>query len=1312
MFQTTQTHRTTSSAFPLLTAALATVGLISTARAQVQVAGELLVQVNATALPFGPLNAITNTGTMGGVFEARGGAVATPVIGQPNTNATRGIVFDGGDFLQHAASPGGALLNSPDTIVGENPSSSIEAWVLNPDIPDEETIVAWGFRGGPDGSNMSFNYGANGAWGAVGHWGAPDLGWFNGGGAPAANVWHHLVYTYDGTTQRVYSDGVELNSEAVALSIHAGTPILIGAQYDNGAGAVTGGLRASHTLGRLRIHAEALSAAQISNNYAVEKNEFNLGRAIFLTQPQNVSTQETRTASFSVTLQGEPPIALQWYKNNSAVSGANGTTMVQTNLMVSDSGSQFYAVASNFSGGSSFVATSSVATLTVVGDTAPPTVLQARANSSTQIELVFSEAIRPSDATNAANYTLSGPGGLSVTGAALGNDASRVVLTVNAPLLECESYRVAVSGVRDASPSGNVIAAGTSISFFNYGLTGLARRYTFNLPPNPNATGASVPDSLGGAPGVVRNGSGTTTFTGDRVTLSGGDDLVAPYIDLPNGIVSANSTNLGGTGKLTLEGWVRITGTFNWSRIFDIGSTDIGGGVGGEVTGPGGPNNNGAGLDYLMLSASIGTDNNNRRLEFRNEDPAGGGISTVDHATTSFNQMTHFVVTWDEATGQITTYENGNQVSTTFTDDPMSAINDVNVWLGRSNWRGDDNIRGEYDEFRVYSNVLSLAEVRLNNGGGPDNSFGALTSLRIVPSTNVFYTNNVGTVRVLAGFSNGSTQNLALSPCAIYSSSDSNIVYITPDGVLRTVNEGTATVRVVLGGLTNSTQISVIIDSIPPTLVSANARGPREIEVVFSEPLSVGTASEASNFAVSSPGAPPGTINVVSVTQLSDQSRVVLQLDGSLPCEFITVTVSDLEDQSPLRNKIIAGSEIGFFNYIPSGLVHRYTFNNVAGSAAPTTVIPDAMGTANGTLIGSGASFTGQRLILPGGSSASAPYVDLPNGLLSTNSTNNGGSGQVTFEGWVKVTGNRAWSRIFDFGSTGPCCGMGGEITGTGGGGEGIDYFFYSAQNGGDINTRRVDVTNRDQADHGTVGRDFAITNFNQEIHFVVSWNEATGLITVHENGVQRTNMYTVAAMNEINDVNVWLGRSTWTGDANLQGEYNEFRIYDRILGTNEIAFNRAIGPDNILGQPTAFRLEGTNHVQFGRSIPVRALVDFTTRSNVDLTASGCVVFQSSDSSVVTNDSAGLRALNLGSATVTASFNGMSTSIVFTVGYQMQFRGLSAGSSYNLQVASQVTGPWTTIASRTAGPGGVIDFEDVIPRGSQAFFRAVPVSPP
>ena len=57
---------------------------------------------------------------------------------------------------------------------------------------------------------MSFNYGTNTAFGAIGHWDAPDIGW---GVIPSPSRWNHLVYTFDGTTTRVFVNGAQTNSE-------------------------------------------------------------------------------------------------------------------------------------------------------------------------------------------------------------------------------------------------------------------------------------------------------------------------------------------------------------------------------------------------------------------------------------------------------------------------------------------------------------------------------------------------------------------------------------------------------------------------------------------------------------------------------------------------------------------------------------------------------------------------------------------------------------------------------------------------------------------------------------------------------------------------------------------------------------------------------------------------------------------------------------------------------------------------------------------------------------------------------------------
>jgi len=387
------------SLFPVLTAALTAAGLLSTAQAQLHVAGSLLVDVDATSAPLGPITSIPNAGTLGGVFETRAAVNNNPVVAQVSGNGTRGIKFDGSDFLQHADSVGGALIPADPTLVGASPTCSIEAWVLNPDISGEETIVSWGRRGGPDGSNMSFNYGWDDRWGAVGHWGAQDIGWdpcCNSGtdpqGVPQSGKWHHLVYTYDGTMTRVYADGVLKNSEALALNTTPGTPVTIGAQMEPDGTTVTAGIRALMTIARLRIHSEALSSTDIADNYNTEKSSFSEG---------------------------------------------------------------------------------------------------------------------------------------------------------GSPL-----------------PYGPI------------------HRYSFSNPAGTASSGSVITDSIGTADGIVR-GAGAN-FTGTRLTLPGGSSATQGYVDLPNRLLSTNSGDNGGSGEITLEGWVKTTGARNWGRIFDFGN-----GTAGEINGPG-----------------------------------------------------------------------------------------------------------------------------------------------------------------------------------------------------------------------------------------------------------------------------------------------------------------------------------------------------------------------------------------------------------------------------------------------------------------------------------------------------------------------------------------------------------------------------------------------------------------------------------------------------------------------------------------------------------------------------------------------------
>ncbi len=492
---------------------------------------QLLVDIDATTLTAGPLNSITNSGSLGGFFQARGGGATVPVVASVGGGGTSGILFDGGDYLQHVATLGGPALPASGYLAGFNPACTIEAWVFNGAIDSEETIVAWGKRGGPDGSNFSFRQGWDAAWGAVGHWGYADMGWTSGtdgggtygAGVPSSGTWHHLVYTFSsGGAQYVFADGVQKNSETVSINIPFGPPLNIAAQTEADGSTVTATLRGSLTLGRLRIYDSALTAAQVATNYILQVSAFTNGAGVVL---------------------GSRP----------------------------------------------------------------------------------------------------------------------------------------------------------------------THRYQFNNSAGTASSGAVILDSEGAAHGTVL-GSGAT-FTGSRLSLPGGASATAAYVDLPDGLLSANSTNKGGTGEMTIEGWAKQTALRNWARVFDFGSLS-----------------GSSGLDYVTYIAQVNTDNHTHRLTVQNTDAVGGtgGGGTLEHGSTTYGQDFHFAITWDDATGEMRVFENGALVGRRTESARMSQINDTNCWLGRSQWSGDLNLQGELNEFRIYNRILSEAELRGTYLRGPDNLTGLL----------------------------------------------------------------------------------------------------------------------------------------------------------------------------------------------------------------------------------------------------------------------------------------------------------------------------------------------------------------------------------------------------------------------------------------------------------------------------------------------------------------------------------------------------------------------------------------------------------
>ena len=225
---------------------------------------EPLVEVGTDSLTDGELASWPNTGTLGRSFEADSPPSVETIGG------VRGVTFTGTQVLTGPVAPSNLTGASPRTI---------QAWIFNPTTSTEETIVAWGRRDGPNGTLCAFFHGSNASFGAVGNWGTPDMPWGTDAAAIANNVklgsWTYVVYTYDGTEGRLYSNGTVAYTEVLNALATFGVdntsaarplPIRIAGQNAANGTLATAGQKGSLTIAKLRIHDRVVAAADLGFN--------------------------------------------------------------------------------------------------------------------------------------------------------------------------------------------------------------------------------------------------------------------------------------------------------------------------------------------------------------------------------------------------------------------------------------------------------------------------------------------------------------------------------------------------------------------------------------------------------------------------------------------------------------------------------------------------------------------------------------------------------------------------------------------------------------------------------------------------------------------------------------------------------------------------------------------------------------------------------------------------------------------------------------------------------------------------------------
>jgi hypothetical protein len=165
----------------------------------------LLVDLDANAFDLGAIvSKWPNLGKLSGSFL--NGTAQLPTV--DIVAGKKAVIFDQGSYLD-------ADFKRPGSLSG-NSSFSVVAWVFNPVIEDEEPILSWTARGGVDMTNGTLGYGLNKNWGAAAHWGWADMAYKT---LPAAGRWHHIALVFDGTTERLYVDGLPDREELKMLFI-------------------------------------------------------------------------------------------------------------------------------------------------------------------------------------------------------------------------------------------------------------------------------------------------------------------------------------------------------------------------------------------------------------------------------------------------------------------------------------------------------------------------------------------------------------------------------------------------------------------------------------------------------------------------------------------------------------------------------------------------------------------------------------------------------------------------------------------------------------------------------------------------------------------------------------------------------------------------------------------------------------------------------------------------------------------------------------------------------------------------------------
>ncbi|UCE49994.1 MAG: LamG domain-containing protein [Phycisphaerales bacterium] len=645
---------------------------------------QLLVELRAEDLAYGTgVTTWPNSGTLGD-FTANGAPVVEDVAG------VKAVTFDGSSWFEGPT--------STDSIVGSS-DRTIEVWAYNPEIPSEETLVSWSHRGGPTGSNIAFNYGNNGSFGAVGHWSTPDMGWWGTHSpAPAANTWWQLVYTYDGSVARVYVNGEQESvGSPVVLNTHSGNIIRVAAQADDTGAGVASQFNFTGSISLVRIYDRSLTAAQVQDLF---QGVLPAWLKAEQPSPSNGALHEDTWANLSWTA-GSFGISHDVYFSDNFADVNEGTA----EAFQGNQAMPFLVV--GFAG------------VPFPEGLVPGTTYYWRVD---QVNDQYAESPWRGDV-----WSFTVPPKKAY--APLPADGAKFVST-DVTLSWTEGYGAKLHHVYFGDNPADVEAGtpdtykgATATTTYTAGLLELGKKYYWRVDEfdalethtgdvwslttipvidvtDPNLVGWWKFDEGQGTNALDWSGQGNhgtlvgdpewiVGYDGDAVKLDGSDD----YVVLPIGSV------IGSLTSSTFTTWVNFSSAGGaWQRIFDFGTGTTVNMFLTPRTGTGGP---------MRFAITV------------------GGSGAEEQATapdTLLSGWHHVAVTIDASTRTSVLYLDGAPIANNIggaSMTPSSLGQTTSNWLGRSQYSADAYFNGSLDDFRIYNYAKSQPEIGETMRGDP-----------------------------------------------------------------------------------------------------------------------------------------------------------------------------------------------------------------------------------------------------------------------------------------------------------------------------------------------------------------------------------------------------------------------------------------------------------------------------------------------------------------------------------------------------------------------------------------------------------------